>query len=108
MPEKEKFSPIDHLRKLRNDYSDEIPTDIIRGGVPHEQIKYKVRKNWWTSLVFGLERAHTKGLLPPELETEVLAFIRYYGSKKFHKQPLTTALDIAAANELLNKILGNE
>jgi len=106
--EKERISPIEYLRILRDDYSDEIPNKVLNGSMPRDQIKYKVRRNWWNGLVGGLSRVQEKGLISNELQEDVTAFLEHYTSEEFHNQPLTTAEDIQKANNLLNKILGSE
>jgi len=44
---KEVYNPFADLEELRNDWSDEIPSEIISG--PNTG-NFKVKKSWWTGL----------------------------------------------------------
>ncbi|MBI2268333.1 MAG: hypothetical protein HYU80_02670 [Candidatus Blackburnbacteria bacterium] len=106
--ETERISPIEYLRILRDDYSNEIPEQVLHGPVTNsDRKKFKVRRNWWNGVVGGLGRLRLKGLVPTGLEQEVQDFVDHYSSEEFHSQPLTTAEDIARANEIITKIVGD-
>ena len=107
--EKERISPIEYLRTLRDDYSNEIPEQVLHGPVTSsDRKKFKVRRNWWHGVVGGLGRLQSKGLVPTGLEQEVKDFVDHYTSEEFHTQPLTTAEDIVKANEIITKIVDDK
>lgn len=97
---------LERLRKLKDEWSDEIPKKIIHG--PSSDLKkFKVRRNWWQGVVGSLAMALERGQIPnPEVQEEVKEFLEHYTSEKFHKQPLTTAEDIEKANSIINLVLG--
>lgn len=104
--EKERIWLVEYLRILRDEYSDEIPEQVLHGFVTdQDRKKFKVRRNWWHGVVGGLDILQSRGLVPSGLEQEVSDFVEHYSSKDFHNQPLTTADDIARANEILTKIV---
>lgn len=106
---KEGISPIEYLRVLRDDYSDEIPELVLHGPVSAVDRKaFKVRRNWWNGVVGGLDRLQSKGLVPPGLDEEVQNYVSHYSSDEFHNQPLTTADDIQRANDLITRIVGDK
>ncbi len=109
MTEKERISPIEYLRTLRDDYSDEIPKQVLHGPVTSsDSLKFKVRSNWWQGVVGGLGSLQEKGLVPTGLEQEVKDFVDRYTSEKFHTRTLTTKEDVVKANELITKIVGDK
>lgn len=91
---------IEHLRRLRTKFSDDIPDKVLHGG------DFKVRRNWWQGVVGNLEIALNNGLVPPGLRQETEDFLKHYTSEEFHNQPLTTTEDIGWVNSLLDRILG--
>ena len=110
--ERAPHNPFIHIRRLRDDYSDEIPKEIIRGPVlgPEEK-RFKVRINWWQGLLADLGYLQTNGLIPTELIDEVTEFIYYFASdmdNHIKEQERTSAEDIARANELITKILDSQ
>lgn len=95
------------LRKLRDDYSEEIPEKILSGISPDR--KFKVRRNWWQGVVGSLLNTLKWNLITdPEIRAEVEEFTNHYKSEEFHDQPLTTARDIQRANEIINLVLGEK
>jgi hypothetical protein len=93
----------ERLRRLKNNYSDEIPDEVLHG-----EGGYKVRRNWWHGVVGYVDQLKDQGQIPKELQTEVDQFITHYTSPDFHQQDLTTEDDIKRANSLLDKLLGRE
>jgi len=105
--EQERLSPIDYLKMLRDEYSNEIPDQILHGPVSVTNPKRnKARRNWWFCVVGRLDKLRSKNLVPFGLDEEVNDFIKHYSSKEFHNQLLTTEADINKANELITKIVG--
>jgi hypothetical protein len=94
------------LKGLRDDWSDEIPNKILHGDSEVDAPKFKVRKNWWESLVGNLDLLIDLHQLPLELEQEIELFDEKYA--KEIKERLATAEDIAEANALITKILESQ
>lgn len=92
---------MEHLRQLHDDFSDEIPGQVLHG-----QGRFKVRRNWWQGVIGDLDRLMSHGQIPEELKGEVDEFMTHYTSEEFHSQPLTTQEDLGRVNTLLRKILG--
>jgi hypothetical protein len=93
----------DQLKSLRENWSDEVPKEIIRGGGTHEPPKFKVRKNWWHPLFLTLQSIAEDNVLQEDLKKEVDNFTKEY-IKKIRENP-TTAQDIATANAIIDKVL---
>lgn len=91
---------IEHLRFLINEFSDEIPEEILSG-----RGDSKARRNWWQGVVGGVEQALDEGIIPEDLREEAESFLDDYTAPKFHNRELTTPADIGRANNLINKIL---
>ncbi len=97
----------DKLRYLRDNFSDEIPDQVIHSTSPNNA--FKVRRNWFQGVVATLERALDEGLVSnPDMEWRVNVFIRDYTSQEFKDKPLTEASDIDEANRIINLVLGEE
>ncbi len=97
-----KMSITEILQHLKDDYSEEIPPEIMSG-----KGEFKVRKAWFSSVVFGLQAALRDHLIPSEseLEEKVKAFAKHYTSDKFHTQALVTREDIDKGNKILDEFL---
>ena len=94
------------LEGLRDEWSDEIPSKILHGDSEVDAPKFKVRKNWWESLVGNLDLLMDLHILPIELEQEIETFNTKCTEEI--KKRLATAEDIAEANALINKILESQ
>jgi len=90
------------LRELNDGFSNEIPEQILEG-----HGKFKVRRNWWQRVVFGLQILEMENQVPSEFRKELDQFIKDYTSNAFREQPLTTREDIGRAN-LLNRVLDRD
>lgn len=99
----EDFDPIVRLRSLRDDWSDEVPEEILRGGKGNDSPKFKVRRNWWQGVFSCLHIASQKGILDDVLKEEIKNFMKEYGERI--RNNLTTQEDIAAANVIITKVL---
>lgn len=100
-----KMSPREHLAWLRNEHTDEIPSEFVHGG------RYKVRGNWFQGVTADLSNLMHERLISDELKPKVLAFTDYYCSKEFSEQlnsSGTTADDIKRANELIDEVLSRK
>jgi hypothetical protein len=95
--------PIGRLRRLRFEYSDEIPEKIIHSGTG-QIIKNKARKGWWQSLLGTLGMAVEDGLVSSQLTIEIDEFVQRYATTGFNRRP-TSSFDISDANNLIDKIL---
>ena len=97
--------PIEHLKWLRFDYSDEIPARIV---LSDDSVnKFKARKNWFQGVVADVDRALTKGHITTQAgKVAAEQLLERFTSKEFVKQKLTTKSDIDEANRLIDVILG--
>jgi hypothetical protein len=96
---------VEHLRWLHEEFSDEIPKEILSGHSPNRA--YKVRGNWWAGVIADLDEMRHEEQIPLELSEEIDAFIAHYTSDEFHYQPLTLKDDIDRANSLIGRLLLN-
>lgn len=94
---------MEHLRRLHEEYSSEIPNEVLSN-----KGKFKVRRNWWTAVVGYFDELRYQNQIPPAFKGEVDDFIDYYTSAKFHRQPLTSLEDINRVNDLLDRFLKPE
>jgi hypothetical protein len=100
------YDPFDALRRLRYDWSNEIPKEILHGDAKGEPPKFKVRRNWWAPVILALEATEENNLLPKDLKKEVKDFREKYGEKI--RKNYTTAEDIAEAKTLIDKVLDSQ
>jgi len=105
--EKREFAKeaLGQLEKLLNDWSDEIPEEILHG-----EGKYKVRVNWWNSVTGWLNVLLRKELIADEALIErIRAFVGTYAGRDYwakgHKN--TSKEDIIIANSLLEDVTKN-
>jgi hypothetical protein len=96
-----------NLQMLRNEWSDEIPKEILQGDQGENPPQYKVRKNWWHGLISCISYAVARDMLPQDISKDVSEFIREFASDNFRDR-LTTAEDITKANVLIDKILESQ
>jgi len=89
--------------RLRDEWSDEIPEEIVHGR------SFKARKVFFANVALSLQLACEKGeIANSDVVEEVSRFIDdYAGSDEFHDR-LTTDNDIARANDILDEILGRK
>lgn len=87
-----------NLRRLLNDYSDEIPKEIVHS--TDDNNKFKVRTAWWAAVGANLRILITEGLITnPDLVSKIKIFLL----KK--KEEMTTQEDIKEANQIINDVL---
>jgi hypothetical protein len=89
------------LRHLRDDYSDEIPEQVINSVTGQE---YKVRNAWFGFVAGHLELGEINGLISEELAEKARQFGDKYCTDEFRDR-LTTSEDIEEANALLNEAI---
>ena len=94
---------IKKLRKLRDDYFDEIPAEIIHSPSPDNN--YKCRTSWFGMLFLRLGKLEMRGLLPYELIEEYHRFMEGYRTHLKQNRGLTTAENIRDANSLINTVI---
>jgi len=58
---------LEHLRKLHENYSDEIPDQELHG-----EGNFKVRRNWWHGVIGDLDNLRTKGMIPPDFKRRLM------------------------------------
>jgi hypothetical protein len=98
------YSPLEHLKMLRHDFSDEIPDRILHS--TNKDNKYKVRRNWFQGVVADTENALSKGKIKTsegKLAAEQL--LERFTSEEFKQRELTEKRDIEEANKLIDIIL---
>ncbi len=105
-PHREKYSPLEHLRFLRDNFSDRIPDRVIHSN--DKDKRYKVRRNWWAGLLADLSNGLDEGVFPGHLKGEVEQFMEEHYGDEFREKPLIEAADIKKANDLLDKIFGKK
>ena len=89
------------LKKLRDDYSDEIPERVV-SSVSGPQ--YKVRNAWFGLVSGNLEMAVLRGLVSEDLAKKQEEFADQFCNPGFGER-LTTKEDIEAANALLDEAI---
>ncbi len=112
-PQKEKIAKnINNIRQLKDQWKDEIPSEVIYGGQEDKRKQmYKCRKNWWAMLVVELEYG-TLPLLDIEKDSDLIQKIKIffddYCGTEFQGSTgrLTTEQDIQRANSLIEEIIG--
>lgn len=114
MESKNKTVPSDTLTKLthlRDDFSDEIPKELITSATSNN--KYKVRVAWWTGLLAGLENAVSEGLVETDKKELVEHFVekeyeRLQKNAKTDSRTRTTVDDLKRANKILDIVLSRQ
>lgn len=103
---------IDSLKRLRYEWSDEIPQEIIHGtteGETGQQRKkhYKVQHNFFGAVNISIanivDLSNDPDLLSPEFKEEFRRFEAHVSSPEFQKS-LTAKEDIDWANNLIDKL----
>jgi len=105
-PELEKAETVKRLKSLRDDFSDDIPDEILHSN--DEDNKYKVRGSWFQGVI-----ADTEGLLSyaskdaPELE-EIKEIMNYFTDSEEFRGKMssrTERSDIDKGNRLIELAL---
>jgi hypothetical protein len=88
------------LKKLRNDFIDEIPKEEIHG-----EMKYKCQNNWFQGVNFGVSLLiFNKYIKDSKLVDHYESFERYLKETNIHER-YKNKEDIRRGNELLDKII---
>jgi hypothetical protein len=90
------------LRKLRDQYSDDIPPVMVHSTA--KNAAYKVRGGWWLLLDLVLEHAAAEHLFRPEFAKQVETFADRVTRDEFGARP-RTASDIAMGNRMIDEAL---
>lgn len=109
---KEKIAEaIKRLRWFKDEWSNEVPTEVIYGGQTDKKKQmFKVRKNWWGGLFTELEYG-ALAILNTEMHSsliqEIRNFFHDYGGVEFQGKTgrLTTKEDIERANKLIEETI---
>jgi|GEM_PF-1846718 len=91
-------SIVDRLASLRDDWSGDIPKDIVYTDT------YKVRKNWFTMVFLNFQEAIRDQLVSPGLRQEMTDFMSSRTGPDFSQKP-TSAGDIEQTDILINKTI---
>lgn len=93
------------LKKFRDNFSDEVPAEIIHG--PREVgTDTKARRNWFQMVATTLELLVKVGNIDEEIQILIEQFVDYYTSSEFNR--LTQPSDIQKANNVINTVLGEQ
>ncbi|MFH0868262.1 MAG: hypothetical protein V1831_03030 [Candidatus Woesearchaeota archaeon] len=88
-------------KSLRDDYSEEIPNEIVHG-----KLKFKVQKNWLNRITIGMISAQTFGIIEDQAVVDTYnKFERYLTETNIWGRN-STATDIQKGNEFLNYLIG--
>ena len=102
-----KRDTLSQLTHLRDDFSDEIPTEMVTSISPDN--RKMVRKAWFAGVIAALDNALTDNLIPNEYREEVKKFIESE-NERFEKESTTvkrtTEQDLNRAKSILDKVLG--
>ena len=98
---------LEHLRQLRDDYSDEIPEEIIHEG------KFKVRGRWFASIIADLEIGLREGVIGAQHVGVIQSFFDKYlvethDSQNTFGTERITRDQIEEGNHLLDVVLGRK
>lgn len=101
------YVPLEHLKEIRHDFSDEIPKEIIHSDAVDN--KFKVRRNWFVGILVDVENALKDGVIMT-LEGKLAAeqLVKRFRSDEFIERELTEKRDIDEANNLIDIILVQE
>jgi len=95
------------FRRLKNDWSNDIPKDIIHS--TDENNKFKVRKAWFTVLVGQLQMFEEDYLKEPNddlaLSNDVNDFIANYTSRDFQLLERVGSEDVDAGDNILDRVI---
>ncbi len=99
---------IEKLKHLRDDYSDEIPAEMVHSSSPERM--FKVRRSWFHSLLVRLEVGLMDGVIKdPEVVSKVEEFTQW-AKEDFRVRDelrVTTREDIEKANDTISCVLNS-
>ena len=90
-------------RKLRDDYSDEIPGEVLDSVTDNRG--YKCRNAWFTSVCNMTDNAVAAGVVGGDISSGYRNFQAHLKETGFHDR-LTDEDDIAKGNDLLDLVIG--
>ncbi len=92
------------FKDLHDNFSDEIPVEMISGHKP-ENHKYKVRGNWFAAVRNNLQFASELQLLPEDFNEEWRTFFRNYANRMLtsREEQRATKEEVDTANDFLIK-----
>lgn len=95
------------LRRLRDDYIDEIPPYVVHS--TSKKNNYKVRRGWITQVLMVLHFVYTDKIVRDVKRRHKIKYhIEYFSSEEFRTQLLVTDEDIAKNNKIIAIMLGEE
>lgn len=103
--EERKKEYIEYFKTLHDNYSNEIPEEMIDGLDPKNH-EYKVRGNWFTAIYNKFQNCESFGLFSEEFNEEWKSFFSKYGERMWSDggRPVrTTKEEIEKADSLLIK-----
>jgi len=94
-----------HLEFLRDEFSDEIPAEIIHSDALNN--RFKVRVGWFQGVVATAWNLLSEGQISGNRQQAAAQrLVDKFTSQEFVDQDLTTRRDITVANRLIDIILG--
>ncbi len=103
-PEDWKNIYLQRFKDFHDNFSDEIPEEMINGENP-ENHKYKVRGNWFAGVRNSLDFIASQNLFPEDFNEEWRSFFKAYGKRmtESNENIRTTKEEIDTVNNLLKK-----
>tara|TARA_Y100000034_G_scaffold118262_1_gene158759 strand:- start:455 stop:823 length:369 start_codon:yes stop_codon:yes gene_type:complete len=93
------------LRSLKDDYVDELPTEIVHS--TSRPSNYKCRAAWWGMLGMRVRSLKDRELLSEDIIRDYNLLAGNYMDHMKHRGSLTTAEDISSANSFLTGLIGS-
>lgn len=101
------LDPLKELARLRDDWNDEIPEQVVHSNSP--MANFKVRRGWFGNIILATRLAlDDKSIRSDEGKKAAEQLISRFTSDKFREQKLTKKEDIQEANRLIDIVLKRE
>ena len=95
---------LEHLKFLKDGFSNEIPTKILHSNMG--QSRYKVRTNWFQGVIANAECVISEGYVSEKSKKLFEEFMEYYENSNAINR-LTSRVDIEKANKLLESLIND-
>ena|SRR3989344_4803988 len=96
------MNSVEHLKRLRHGFKDEIPEGMIHSHSPDN--RYKVRAAWFQGVLADIETLiENQDIDEPELVQELSVWMHIIEKRNWERR--TTREEIDYTNELIDKVL---